>query len=434
MQLTNTQEYHKDPSQLGSRDFTTFAQWKFREFNELSHLFIRRRNMAYPYANLYLAQFPKDKTEQVSAFVAFVAGAFAFVLFSVTLLDSEVFLNFEITPGKTALFWIGLFTAIYHVARSSSPQEDQVPDPAYYLQHVIDHTRYEPASWKDRLHSDEVRAEFAKLYQPKILIFAEEILSMIITPFLLIFRLPNCSDRIVDFFREFSIVVDGLGVVCSFSMFPFNKGVERAPPTQRGAPEDQDLREDYFKTKDDKMLKSYYGFLDTYSMNGKQQGGNGNFHPPPQFPNTFGGMSQTGHPGETSMRGNSKGPTGRSALHHRAPRHAPGVGRDEAFSSIVLDPHHQPSASALRGSPRQAPNARYRSSLPPVADQSGLSRHNSRIEEESSLGESWRTSRFAQADDDEDDGEGEGETGGTILQLLQQFSKAQTGRGTGVGI
>jgi autophagy-related protein 9 len=149
--------------------------------------------MAQPYANLYLAQFPKDKTEQISSFVAFVTGAFAFVLVALTLLDSEQFLAFEVTPGKTAIFWIGVMTAIYRSARGSSLQEDQISDPAFYLGHVIYHTRYEPESWTDRLHTDEVRAEFAKLYQPKILIFAEEILSMVITPFLLIFRLPTVA-------------------------------------------------------------------------------------------------------------------------------------------------------------------------------------------------------------------------------------------------
>lgn len=407
--------------------------------------------MAYPYANLYLAQFPKDKTEQISAFVAFVSGAFAFVLVCFTFLDSELFLSFDITPGKTALFYMGVLTAIYRVARSTSPQDDQVADPAYYLAHVNYHTRYEPASWQDRLHTDEVRAEFAKLYQPKVLIFAEEILSMIITPFLLIFRLPQCSDRIVDFFREFSIVVDGLGVVCSYSMFPFKKGAENAPANRAGGPgagpgvggrrDDSDLREDYFKTKDEKMMKSYYGFLDTYAMGGRLQG-RGTFHPPPQFPNTFvgPGMSQTAQLGEFGggARGNSRGPTGRQPLHHRTPRHGPTPGRDEPINSLLLDPHHQPSASALRGSPRQAPHShphsRYRSSLQPVSDAPpGLSRQNSRIEEESTIGESWRTSRLAQDDDEEE--ETSGNTRGGVLQLLQQFSKAQTeGRATGVGI
>lgn len=429
-------EYHKDPGQLSNRDFTTFAQWKFREFNELPHLFNRRRNMAYPYANLYLAGFPKDKTEQISSFVAFIAGAFAFVLVAFTLLDSELFLTFEISPGKTAIFWIGVLTTIYRVARGSSPQEDQVTDPSYYLEHVIYHTRYKPDSWQDRLHTDEVRAEFAKLYQPKILIFAEEILSMVVTPFLLMFRLPQCSERIVDFFREFSIVVDGLGVTCSYSMFPFKKGTQNVnnAPANRGGThrDDGDLRDDYFMAKDNKMLASYYGFLDTYATTGKGNSarlpGRAGFHPPPQFPNTFGAMSQTAQPVDMGARGTSRGPAGRQPLQRRTPRSGP-TGRDEPIASVLLDPHHQPSsASILRGSPRAGPSGRYRTPLQPVADTPGR-----RIEEESTIGDSWRTSRLAQDDDEEE--EAPGANRGGVLQLLQQFSKAQAeGRGAGVGV
>jgi autophagy-related protein 9 len=432
-------EYHKDPGQLSNRDFTTFAQWKFREFNELPHLFVRRRNMAYPYANLYLAGFPKDKTEQISSFVAFIAGAFAFVLVIFTLFDSELFLTFEITPGQTAIFWIGVFSTIYRVARGSSPQEDQVTDPSFHLNHVIYHTHYEPESWRDRLHTDEVRAEFAQLYQPKILIFAEEMLSMVITPFLLIFRLPQCSERIVDFFREFSIVVDGLGVTCSYSMFPSTKATRNAnniPANGTGTRrEDPDLREDYFMAKDNKMMASYYGFLDTYQnpgrgYNGRLQG-RGNFHPPPQFPSNFGNMSQTAQPMDMGARGTSRGPSGRQNPQRRTPRHGPAA-RDEPANSILLDPHHQPSsASILRGSPRQAAQSRYRTPLHAVSDTPGPS--NTRIEEESTLGDSWRTSRLAQDDDEEE--EAPGANRGGVLQLLQQFSRAQAeGRGAGVGV
>ncbi|KAF3031733.1 autophagy protein atg9 [Didymella heteroderae] len=429
-------EYHKDPGQLSNRDFTHFAQWKFREFNELPHLFERRLKMAQPYANLYLAQFPKDKTEQISSFVAFVTGAFAFVLVALTLLDSEQFLTFEVTPGKTAIFWIGVMTAVYRSARGSSLQEDQISDPAFYLGHVIYHTRYEPESWTERLHTDEVRAEFAKLYQPKILIFAEEILSMVITPFLLVFRLPKCSERIVDFFREFSIVVDGLGVTCSYSMFPFNKGTQNrtnnigAQPGARPSDPTSDPREDYFMTKDNKMMASYLGFMDTYGnpsggrgYNTRLQGRGSTFHPPPQFPNAFGTMSQTAYMGDA--RGTSRGPVSRTPVQRRSrlPR------QDEPMASMLLDPIHQPSASGVRSSPRGASQGRYAARLHNI----GASPSGARIEEESTIGDSWRTSRLAQDDDEEDEAPGAGRGG--VLQLLQQFSKAQAeGRGAGVGV
>jgi autophagy-related protein 9 len=93
------------------------------------------------------------------------------------------------------------------------------------------------------------------------------------------------------------------------------------------------------------------------------------------------------------------------------------------MSSTLLDPHHQPSASALRGSPRQGPHGRYKSTDQP-----------SRIEEESTLGDSWKTSRLAQNEEDEEE-ETSGGTQGGVLQLLRQFTQAQAeGRGAGVGV
>ena len=84
----------------------------------------------------------------------------------------------------------------------------------------------------------------------------------------------------------------------------------------------------------------------------------------------------------------------------------------------------------LRSPPRQAAANRYRTPLQAVADTS-----NTRIEEESTLGDSWRTSRLAQDDDDEEDA-APGNNRGGVLQLLQQFSRAQAeGRGAGgVGV
>jgi autophagy-related protein 9 len=101
------------------------------------------------------------------------------------------------------------------------------------------------------------------------------------------------------------------------------------------------------------------------------------------------------------------------------------------MSSTLLDPHHQPSASTLRGSPRGASNGRYQSRLHSVASPTG--HVGTRIEEESTIGDSWRTSRLAQDDDEEDEASSAGRGG--VLQLLQQFSKAQAeGRGAGVGV
>jgi hypothetical protein len=48
-------------------------------------------------------------------------------------------------------------------------------------------------------------------------------LSILLAPFVLIFSLPQCASAIVDFFREFTVHVDGVGWVCTFSVFDFRR-------------------------------------------------------------------------------------------------------------------------------------------------------------------------------------------------------------------
>ena len=59
------QEYHKDPSTIGGRQYTLYAQWKFREFNELPHFFKRRLHESYSVATSYIGQFPNEKMKLI---------------------------------------------------------------------------------------------------------------------------------------------------------------------------------------------------------------------------------------------------------------------------------------------------------------------------------------------------------------------------------
>lgn len=215
------EEYHKDPSNLGSRQYTQYARWKFREFNELPHLFRRRCHTSYAPAQKYIDQFPKEKTAIVARFVAFVAGSFTAVLILASVIDPDLFLHFDITPQRNVLFYIGVFGAILAVARGMIPDEHLVFEPEAMLREVITHTHYLPPDWKGRFHSAEVHQAFGQLYTLKIYIFVQELLSVVTTPFVLWLSLPGCAPDLIDFFRKYTIHVDGLGHVCSFAVFDF---------------------------------------------------------------------------------------------------------------------------------------------------------------------------------------------------------------------
>ncbi|KAI5806382.1 autophagy protein Apg9-domain-containing protein [Geopyxis carbonaria] len=253
--LRNLHDFIKTPARMGLRQYTPLAEWKFREFNELWHLFQMRINMSYPAAEAYVEQFPKEKTAQVARFVSFVASSLLGVLAIGALVDPELVQGFEILPGVNALMCIGILTPIVAVSRGMLQEENAVYDPEWSIRNVIEHTHYMPSSWKDKLHSDEVKRDFMQLYCLKISIFIEEIFSVIFTPFVLWVSLPKCSDRIIDFFREFTVHVDGVGYVCSFAVFNFQQ------PDRQNT---EDLRAEYFASKDNKMLASYLGFMDQY--------------------------------------------------------------------------------------------------------------------------------------------------------------------------
>ena len=453
-------EYQRNPSQIGSRQYTPFAEWKFREFNELQHLFERRINMSYPFASRYLDQFPKDKTVQVCGFVAFVSGALASVLALASLIDPELFLAFEITPERTVLFYLTVFGTIWALAKGNIPEENVDFDPEYALSNVTEYTHYMPSHWKGKLHTNEVRTEFAQFYQMKVSIFLQEILSIALTPLILWFSLSQRCDRLVDFFREFTVHVDGMGHLCSFALFDFKKG--GANTTQLDIEVARDLREEYYSTKDGKMLASYYGFIDNYVSNQRpgahyiHSANRRSFHAPPTFPSLISPTSdaeaqnpspvQGGHADRHKAPNRSVtagfGADNRSS-HIRTQRVVPEQSQPFPMASILLDPQHQPSSRSVQRARKLDNQSRLRISHAPLDhpiedEEEAASDMTPRLEEngsegaedESNLDESWKTDRVGIRDEgDAEDGDGwkEDKAPG-VLGMVYQFSRATEGR------
>lgn len=165
----------------------------------------------------------------------------------VSILDTDLALNFEITPHRSVVFYLGIFGIIMAVARGMIPEDTLVFDPEYLMREVVRYTHYLPHEWEGKLHSPTVLAEFGQLFALKVMIFIQEIVSVLLTPFILWFSLAPSSGAIIDFFREFTVHVDDLGFVCSFAVFDFHRpgnigpeaaaaaaATEEAPPAALG--------------------------------------------------------------------------------------------------------------------------------------------------------------------------------------------------------
>ncbi|GAB7360948.1 hypothetical protein MBLNU230_g0931t1 [Neophaeotheca triangularis] len=425
-------EFTRNPSRVSARTFTPLAEWKMREFNELDHVFQRRLRQAYPFANDYLKQFPKDKTDQLCRFIAFISGAIAAVLTLATLFDPELFLGFEVTPGRTAVFWLTVMIGIFGFAHGSLPDENEVHDPVLHLREVLMFTHYMPAHWKNRLHSNEVRIEFSALYQMKVMIFLEEILSLIVAPLILLRNANTRSERVVDFFREHTVHVDGVGYQCNFAVFGFKKDPYTEDPTA-ALREPDGLRDDYFGLKDDKMAASMQNFMQYYSHYQQRSGARRNqgFQPPPAFPNPLSSRP----PSDSRILPNPQGRPSSSAK--------PG-------KSTLLSPR-QHASQAPKLSPAQLSRQQRTLNPRPHGDSSGTkplaevgsppTTHG--VTESRMMAQDSDLKDFVDApgkEQLESDTEGEDARDGVpgqeagVLGMLYQFSKAKTEQGTGVHI
>lgn len=295
--------------------------------------------MSYPFASRYMDQFPKRLTEQIAQAVTFMSGAVTFVLAAASFMEPELITTFQITEARTALFYIGVFGTIWALARGMISEDTTVFNPEFALKGVTDFTHYIPDHWRGRLHSFDVKREFSELYKLKIVILAEEIVGIFLTSFILMYSVPANSERIVDFFREFTIHVDGLGYVCSFAEFEFRQEATESKKHARNA---VDVRGDYYSTKHGKMAASYYGFLESYVHNPRSglaaghvpQSLRQHFQPRPTFPGLNPSMSDVDMQTRGGVRRRERS-TRAPPLGSTAPPHSP-------LTSVLLDPHHQP--------------------------------------------------------------------------------------------
>lgn len=192
----------------------------------MPHLFQSRLFKSYSISKQYVDQFPKTKTSILAKFVSFVAGSFAAVLILLSIFDPDAFLHFQITKDRSVLFYIGLFGSILAISRGMIPKEyeESIETPEVLMQHIVQHTHYLPPHWYGKLHSLDIYTEFCELFQLKVVNFLRELMSVLLTPFILWYGFSDQRcERIVDFFREFTIHVDGIGHVCSFAVFDFSK-------------------------------------------------------------------------------------------------------------------------------------------------------------------------------------------------------------------
>ncbi|XP_069585342.1 autophagy-related protein 9B [Ranitomeya imitator] len=212
-----TEVIKREPGSLGARRWSLYGRLYLRHFNELTHELQARMSRGYKPATKYMNSFASPLLAIAAKNLGFFAGSLLAVLIALTVYDEDVL---TVQHILTAITVLGVLVTI---ARSFIPDEHMVWCPEQLLQCVLAHIHYMPDHWQGHAHKLETRDELAQLFQYKAVFILEELLSPIITPFILIFTLRPKSLEIIDFFRNFSVEVVGVGDICSFAQMDIRK-------------------------------------------------------------------------------------------------------------------------------------------------------------------------------------------------------------------
>lgn len=149
--------------------------------------------------------------------LAFFAGSLLAVLLALTVYDEDVLTVEHVLSAITVL---GMLVA---VSRALIPDEHMVWCPERLMTSILAQIHYMPDHWKGQCHTYSVRDQFAHLFQYKAVHLVEELLSPLVTPVVLCCFLRHRALDIVDFLRNFTVEVVGVGDVCSFAQMDIRK-------------------------------------------------------------------------------------------------------------------------------------------------------------------------------------------------------------------
>jgi autophagy-related protein 9 len=202
----------REPGSLGVRKWSHFGRLYLRHLNELDHELMGRLNQAYKPANQYMEIFVSPMSVVIARFFTFMAGSVLAIFIALSVWDEDVLYV------EHVLTIITILGGIIAISRVFIPDENMVFCPEKTLTAVIAHIHYFPLDdWKGRAHTFEVMSHLNELFPYTALTLLQELMSPIVTPLVLLLMLRPRASTIIDFFRNFTVDVTGVGDVCSFA-------------------------------------------------------------------------------------------------------------------------------------------------------------------------------------------------------------------------
>lgn len=207
--FTYAERIRNNPQFLSARQWTQLALYKFRDYNELPHEFKRRINKSYKSSNRYINYFDTHWICILSEFAIFVLGAIFFILLIMTFTNEEA----------SYVLMLGIIGTIIALIRSTQPNEHKVYSYSDTMQEIVSNIHYLPNSWINMAHSPIVYKQFKKLFAYQIYNWFDELLSLLLCPYIFGINMANNTDKFVTFIQNNTITCEKIGYVYKLTLF-----------------------------------------------------------------------------------------------------------------------------------------------------------------------------------------------------------------------
>lgn len=199
--------YTKNPIN-GSKEWTMYARIRFREYDELLHVFEERINKSYKYVSRFESTFTSHSLNIFMKKISFICGTYLTALVLMTLYDERLVMYIN-AMGRNLLWYIAILTFVITMTRNVS--HDYLYDDINYtnseeiMEKINEYTYFFPDKWKGNCNKLFVLYELRTLYNYKIINNIIDIISMIIIPFYTLLNIEKITDTVVLFIEQNTI-------------------------------------------------------------------------------------------------------------------------------------------------------------------------------------------------------------------------------------
>lgn len=218
--ITFTTDFYTKKSYFGPKEWTLYATMKFREYNELPHIFNERLEKSHKYAKRYEQKFSAHMTNIIMKKAIFFFSTCLTLLIGLTFYDERLVMYIKFLD-RPLLWYVAVFTTSIVIARSMivNPvyvdEPDAIEESAEEIMKLMEtHTHFFPDRWKGFAHTNAVLNEFKALYKYKLISVFLEIISAFVIPYYMLTDVSSDLQLVSDFIEKNTKHVEGVGYMC----------------------------------------------------------------------------------------------------------------------------------------------------------------------------------------------------------------------------